>query len=106
MPDGAAMHVAVKLGDMPPHVQREVQRVLDGAARRLLADQMNGDPLLNAGISVGRRTGANVGASNDRTDERAMLVGCETVPVIDGDDQLVTAATAVDAELRIIPLAA
>ena len=36
---------------LPPHVQAEVQRILNAVARRLLAEQMNGDaPTPAAGV--------------------------------------------------------
>ena len=70
----------VKPGCLPPSVLADVQRVLDGAARRLLADQLNGDPVRPASRRNGR-------GRDDGPDKGAALVEGEQVPVAgrDGD---------------------
>jgi hypothetical protein len=65
---------------LPAHVHAEVQRILDGAARRLLAEQLDRDTL--------RATppGHNRGALHGRTDQGALLVQGQAIPVRSGID--------------------
>jgi hypothetical protein len=57
-----------------PRARTEVQRILDGAARRLLAEEIDGDPLRSA-------TARDGDALDDRADQVAPLVEGEPVPV-------------------------
>ena len=59
---------------LPMHVEREVRRVLDGAARRLLADQLDGDAIAAA-------SGPDQDALDGRPDQCAALRESEAVPV-------------------------
>ena len=60
---------------LPEFARAEVQRVLDGAARRLLAARINRDP-------VGAAARGDRDAVDDCADERAPLVEDEHVPVV------------------------
>ena len=55
------------MADLPAHVRADVQRLADAVARRLLAEQMNADPI----GATARRDDSPV---NRRPDERALLV--------------------------------
>ena len=59
---------------LSPVAVTDAQRVLDVAARRLLAARVNRD-------AVGAASGNDVGALDDRADEGALLVDGEDVPV-------------------------
>jgi hypothetical protein len=59
--------------DLPDFVPAEVRRVLDGAARRLLAAQLHGDPIASAARG-------DTGLVDDRADKSALLVEGEPVP--------------------------
>ncbi len=63
---------------LPPHVRTEVRRILDGAARRLLAEELDGD-------AVGAATGRDAHSLAGGADERTLLVESESVPVGSGD---------------------
>jgi hypothetical protein len=60
---------------LPPHVQAEAQRILDAAARRLLADQMDRD----APGAPARRDGGTVDGGSDQV---ATLAEGEAVPIV------------------------
>jgi hypothetical protein len=60
--------------DLPEFVRAEVRRVLDGAARRLLAAELHGDTVTPTAWS-------DAGLVNDGTDESALLVEGEPIPV-------------------------
>lgn len=70
---------------LPPHARAEVQRILDGAARRLLADELNGQPL-------GTATGIDGDALDRRPDQRSTLMEGEPTPVLAGDGERTRAA--------------
>jgi hypothetical protein len=62
---------------LPEHVRLEVQRILDSAARRILAEQMDADAITTPGRN---------GHPLDRgSDQSAPLVEGEQVPVSDSD---------------------
>lgn len=66
------------LNPMPPQVRAEVQRILDGAARRLLREGLN----LDAARGVSALHAAADGDAPDRpADERPLLVEGEVFPV-------------------------
>lgn len=65
-------------GRLCPAALADARRVLDGAARRLLAAQLNGQ-------SVGATAGGNGDGQNHGPDERAPLVQGEIVPVPGGN---------------------
>lgn len=65
------------MSDLPPHVRAEVQRILDGAARRLL-EQANRD-------AAGAGAGINTDLLDDGFDEAALFLKGESVPVKAGD---------------------
>lgn len=52
---------------LPPHIRAEVQRLMDSAARRLLAEA-NGDPALAASRSHGGRVVLPPDARHDHPD--------------------------------------
>ena len=68
--------------DLPPYVRTEVQRILAAAARRLLADKLNGD-------AVGATTGGDSDPLDHGADEGAPLVQGQPVPVVNRDCQRV-----------------
>jgi hypothetical protein len=55
-----------RAGGLPPHVRAEVRRILDRAARRLLAEQVDLD-------SLGTAAGVDVGTLYDGADQGAPL---------------------------------
>jgi hypothetical protein len=59
---------------LPEHVREEVQRILDAAARELLAARLNGDP-------AGPATGSDSHPVDDGTDEGALLLERKHGPV-------------------------
>jgi hypothetical protein len=59
---------------LPASVLADAQRVLDAAARRLLAARVDGD-------AIGPAAGSDVGALDDGADESAALLESEQVPV-------------------------
>jgi hypothetical protein len=61
-----------------PVATAEAQRILDGAARRLLAARLDGDP-------VGPAARSNDSAIDNRSDEGAPLVKREQVPITSAD---------------------
>jgi hypothetical protein len=66
---------------LPPHVRAEVKRILDGAARRLLADELDRD-------AIGAATGSDDHLGDGGPNQGAPLVDGEPVPVLrrlDGD---------------------
>lgn len=67
-------------GRLSPDALRDARRVLDGAARRLLAEQLNGD-------AIGSAAGRNGHRFHDGHDERPALLKRQLVPVpgSDGD---------------------
>ena len=74
------------MADLPPGARAEVQRVLDRAARRLLADQLDGD-------SSGTAAGGDGDALDGGADESASLVQGQPIPVRrDRDDDGCTLA--------------
>ena len=74
------------MADLPPGARAEVQRVLDRAARRLLADQFDVD-------STGTAAGGDGDTLNSGADESASLVQGEAIPVSrDRDDDGCTLA--------------
>jgi hypothetical protein len=54
----------------------EVERILNGAARRLLAEQLDRDTVRTAS------TGGNGGTLHGHTDEGALLVASQSIPVV------------------------
>jgi|SRR4051812_20525739 hypothetical protein len=64
---------------LPPRVQSEIQRILDAAARRLLAERLDGDPL-------GTAAGDDDGALDHSADEGALLVDGQLLPVTERRD--------------------
>lgn len=65
---------------MNPHVSAEVQRILDGAARRLLADELNGD-------AVPSPAGNDNGSCDGGADERSLLAKRQPVPIVAHPDR-------------------
>ena len=63
-----------RVSALPKSITSEVQRILDGAARRLLAARLDRDPVAAA-------AGSDDGPLDDGADERAPLVEGEHVPV-------------------------
>lgn len=63
---------------LPASTATEVQRILDGAARRLLAARLDGDP-------VGPTTGDDYCLLDDGADQGALLVESEQAPVARGN---------------------
>ena len=63
---------------LPPHVLADARRVLDRAARRLLAAQMNGD----AFDAPARHDDSTVG---DGADQVSLLIDGQPVPVTSRD---------------------
>lgn len=59
---------------LSPPVAAEARRILDSAARRLLATRLDGD-------AIGSATGTDDGAVHDRADEGASLLKRQNVPV-------------------------
>lgn len=69
------------ISDLPPHARQAVQRVLDRAAARLLAEQMDG-------YAVDSATGGDHGTVDGGADDVAPLAEREPVPVrrsVDGN---------------------
>ena len=64
------------MADLPPRARAEVQRVLDGAARRLLAEQVDLDALDAA-------AGRDRDAIDGRADQGAAFVQREQVPILE-----------------------
>jgi hypothetical protein len=64
---------------LPAHIRREVQRILDAEARRLLADRLDGDP-------AGATARADGDAGDRRPDQRSARVDGQQVPVRRGVD--------------------
>ena len=62
------------MSGMPPAVRAEAQRILNGAARRLLAERLDGDSVIPA-------SGRDVDALDDRADEGTALLEVEQIPV-------------------------
>ena len=58
---------------LPPHVAAEVRRILDGEARRLLADEMDRDP-------VAPTPGGDLGPVHDGADQGTASVEGQTAP--------------------------
>ena len=80
-PMGRHRERPMRAADLPPHVRVEVQRILDGAARRLLADQLDRDPVR----APARR---HHDPSDDGANDSAPLVERQRVPVrrpVDGE---------------------
>lgn len=72
---------------LPARVQAQVQRILDAEARRLLAEQLDSDP-------IGTAAGADHGAGDGGPNQSAARVEGEPVPIvrgIDSDDSAVAA---------------
>jgi hypothetical protein len=61
-------------GSLPPHVQADVQRILDRAARRLLIEQLDRDAVATA-------TRSDAHALNGGADQGAPLIERELVPI-------------------------
>src|SRR5438128_1296356 len=61
-------------GVLPADVRAEVQRILDGAARRVLRARLNAEPIVAA-------AGSDVGAKDDGGDQGTLLVEREAVPL-------------------------
>src|SRR4051812_27587956 len=68
-----------RMSALPSRVQTEVQRILDGAARRLLAEQMDGH-------AVAAAAGGYVDPLDGRADQRPALIDGQAVPVPRGVD--------------------
>ena len=64
------------MADLPPRARAEVQRILDGAARRLLAEQVDLDALDAA-------AGRDSDAVDGRADQGAAFVQREQVPILE-----------------------
>lgn len=61
----------------PPAVRAELQRIMDGAARRLLADELEAQPVGTA------RPHADL--AQHRGDRRPLLGGGQPIPVVGAD---------------------
>jgi hypothetical protein len=59
---------------VPSRVASEVERILNGAARRLLNEQINGD-------AIGASTGRDAGSLDSCTDQGALLIDREPIPI-------------------------
>lgn len=59
---------------VPPRVQSEVERILNGAARRLLDEKLNGD-------TVSATAGTDGSLLDGSPNQGAALIECEPVPV-------------------------
>src|SRR5687768_16053992 len=66
------------MAEMPPHVRARVQRILDGAARRLLNET---DP-----DATRAAAGMDVNPSNSGSYQVPLLPECQLVPVLRGVD--------------------
>src|SRR5579871_3298105 len=73
-----AFALAVWSTPPPPAVRARAERILDRAARRLLAEQVDRD-------SIGATAGCDCHARNRRPDEVALLIEREPVPI--GSDE-------------------
>ena len=62
------------MSDLPPDARSEVQRILDGAARRLVADELDRD-------AIGASAGSDQHAGDDGPDQGAPLVERQQLPV-------------------------
>lgn len=62
----------------PPNVQAEVQRILDGEARRLLADELDADSIRSA-------AGDHDDTLDGRADQRLARLKGQPVPIRDAD---------------------
>jgi hypothetical protein len=60
---------------LPPHVRAEAQRILDGAARRLLSEQLDRD-------AIGATARGDSRPLNGGPDQRPPLIEGESLPVI------------------------
>ena len=60
--------------DLPPHVRAEVQRILDRAARRLLAEELDSDP-------VGAAARADRDTLDRAVNQRSLLAHGQPIPV-------------------------
>jgi hypothetical protein len=67
-----------RVSELPTTIAAEVQRILDQAARRLLAARLDSDP-------IGATTGSDDSFADDGADERTLLVEGEQVPVSSAD---------------------
>ena len=65
---------------LPPAALADARRVLDGGARRLLADQLNGDP-------IRATAGSNAHGDDNGADKGAPLVHREEFPVVASRDR-------------------
>ena len=59
---------------MPPRVRGEVERILNGAARRLLDEKLNGD-------TVSATAGPDGSLLDGSPNQSTALIECESVPV-------------------------
>ena len=59
---------------LPTRVRSEVQRILDGAARRLLAHELDSD-------AISAATGTDDDLVDGRTDECSPLIKREAIPI-------------------------
>jgi hypothetical protein len=64
--------------DLSPRARAEAQRILDAAARRLLAARLDGD-------SIRATAGSDSRTLDNSTDEGALLVDGELVPIADAN---------------------
>ena len=68
---------------LPPRVLAEAERILDGAARRLLAEQMDRD-------ASGTAAGTDNGTVDGRADQCAPLTEAQPIPIgrrVDSDSR-------------------
>ena len=65
---------------LPARVRADVQRILDAEARRLLAGELDGDP-------VGTAAGSNPDLGDDGADQGAAGVERQAIPVPRGADR-------------------
>lgn len=77
---GSSSSLARRGAPLPPHALAEAQRILDGAARRLLADRMDADPL-------GTLAGSNDDPLKRGDNEGPPLIEREVVPVVSRDGE-------------------
>lgn len=69
------------MSKLPEHVEREAKRILDGAARRLLAEKLDGNAIGALPESPNRRR------SDRRPNQPSLLGEREVIPAVDGDGQ-------------------
>ena len=60
---------------LPPHVRADAQRILDGAARRLLAEKLDRNP-------IGATARGDLRQIDGGPDQGASLIEGESIPVV------------------------